>query len=194
MRIEQHSEFVDPAGDKGYVVQGWDPATATYFMVDALLTSTRWLMHDVPMVPGQGSPVFTYLTIRTMKLLGVEKSSIRRLVVGGNHHVESVIQLEQARRSGIAPTEAIAQTRSYLSVETPMIQSYHRVIGVTVLGGRRARLRELFDWHATGGSPRRREIARDRSPEHAELLARFRMTPDDEVLYDYETHLELKPW
>lgn len=188
------SEYEDPTGMKGYVVQRWEPETATYVMVDALLTDARWIPHDPPMVPGKGIPAFAYFTMRVMKLHRIAARAIRKLVVCGNHHVESVLQLAKAERAGVALDEAVTKTTSYLSVETPMIQSSHRVVGVRVVGGTRDRLAALLEWHATGGSPRRRAIGRDRSAEHRAMLDRFSMLLDDVVLYDYEMHLDLAPW
>lgn len=187
------SEFEDPAGESGYIVQRWDDITATYMMVDALMTGTRWIPHEPPLVPGKGVPAFTYMTIRAMKQLGVELGALRGLVVCGNHHVKSVLQLARAERNGISIADGVLKTTSYLSVETPMIQTAHRIRSVCVVGGTRDRLANLLEWHVSGGSPRRREIGRDRTAEHEELLARFSMTRDDVVLFDYELHLELEP-
>ena len=56
---ERVSEYTDPTGAQGYVVQGYDPETATYTMIDAALTEARWLPTEPPMVPGQGTPAAT---------------------------------------------------------------------------------------------------------------------------------------
>jgi hypothetical protein len=187
------SEYTDPTGARGYVVQGYDPDTATYTMIDALLTETRWLPTEPPMVPGQGTPAFAYMTMRLMKVFKIPPGSLRRLVVGGNHHVESVLQLARMEREGVALDEAVGETMSGQSATTPMIQSYHQVVAVRLHGGKRDTLASLLDWHVRGGSERRRALARDRSDEHAAALARFGASPDDVVLYDYETHYDLAP-
>jgi hypothetical protein len=111
------TRFTDDAGVAGYLVQAWDPATATYTMIDALMTPRRWIEHTPPLVPGKGVPAFAYLTMRLMKL-----------------------------------------------------------------------------WHARGGSELRREIARDRSAEHADVLTSLGMTLEDVVLFGYETHADLAPY
>jgi len=191
--MELTSDYTDPTGAQGYVVQSYDPDTATYTMIDALLTDTRWIPTDPQMVPGQGTPAFTYLTIRLMKRFKIPPGSLRRLVVGGNHHVESVLQLARQERDGALLDEAVANTMSGQSVTTPMIQSYHQIVAVRLHGGKRDTLASLLDWHARGGSERRRALARDRTDEHAALLARYDMRPDDVVLLDYETHFDLAP-
>jgi hypothetical protein len=183
----------DPRGDKGYLVQAYDADTATYYMTDALMTSTRWIPSAVPLTE-RGVPAFTYLTIRLMKQFGIAPGTLRRLVVRGQHHVESVLQLAQAEAAGTPLDVAVRDTVSYLSVETPMVQASHRVIGVRVVGGRRDRIAALLDWHVRGGSPLRREHARDRTAEHAAVLAKYKRNPDDVVLFDYETHLDLERW
>lgn len=190
---ERVSEFTDPEGVPGYVVQGYDEETATYTMIDAVLTPARWLPTEPPMVPGQGTPAFTYMTIRLMKQFKVPPGSLRKLVVGGQHHVESVLQLARQELDGVPLDEAVRSTMSGQSVTTPMIQSYHQVTEVRVKGGRRGTIASLLEWHVSGGSERRRALARDRSAEHAEVLARYEMRPDDLVLYDYETHFDLGP-
>src|SRR5262249_34206563 len=164
---EVATDFEDPHGGKGYVVQAYDADTATYVMEDALMTDARWIPNPVPLVPGKGVPAFTYLTIRIMKQLGIAPGTLQRLIVRGQHHVESVLQLADAERAGTPLDDAVRATRSYLSVETPMIQASHRVVDVRVIGGQRDRIAALLDWHVRGGSPRRRACARDRSAEHA---------------------------
>ncbi len=190
---EQLSEFTDPSGAKGYVLQAHDPGTATYTMIDALLTAVRWIPIDPPLVPGKGVPAFAYMTMRAMKGFGIAPGTLRRLVVCGNHHVESVLQLARQERAGVPLDTAVLETRSYQSVETPMIQSAHRIVRVHVHGGTRDTLANLLAWHAHGGSERRRAIARDRSAEHAGLLKRYAMTSRDTVLRDYEMHVDLLP-
>jgi hypothetical protein len=187
------TRFTDGTGARGYLTQGWDPDTATYTMIDALMTPARWIEHTPPLVEGKGVPAFAYMTMRLMKLHGIRPGEIQRLVIGANHHVESVVQLELRARDGEPLDEAVTNTTSFLSVKTPMTQSYHVVTGVQVTGGRRAPIAELLDWHARGGSELRREIARDRSAEHVAVLARLGVTPADIVLIGYETHVALEP-
>ncbi len=162
-------------------------------MVDALMPSAGWISHESPLVPGKGVPTFAYLTMRVMKQLGVAPGAIRRLVVCGNDHVESVPQLACGERAGLALEQATCDTTSYLSVETPMIQSMRRVNGVHVQGGKGDRVAALLEWDASGASARRRAIGRDRTLELCAVPARFVMKPDDVVLYDYLTEIDLAP-
>jgi hypothetical protein len=188
------TEFTDPHGVKGYVAQAYDAESATYYMNDALLTNERWVESKVPLVPGKGVPAFTCLTIRIMKQLQIAPGTLRRLIVRGNHHVESVLQLARAAAAGAPLDDAVCKTTSYQSIETPMIQARHRVAGVRVVGGQRDRIAVLLDWHAHGGSRLRRAYARDRTAEHAAVLAKYGNRPDDIVLFDYETHVDLTAW
>lgn len=187
------TDYTDPNGVQGYVVQAYDRASATYTMIDALLTDVKWIMTKTPLVPGMGIPMFTFLTIRLMHQFEIAGGELRRLVVRGNHNVESVLQLALLERNGARLDEAVRDTRAYLSVTTPMIQSSHVVSDVRVHGGKRDTLAALLDWHVHGGSPRRRAIARDRRAEHAALLASSGLSTQDVVLFDYEVQVQLLP-
>ena len=184
------TSFTDPSGTQGFVHQGFDLATKTYVMMDALITGSRWIPTEPPLVEGKGTPTFTVMTLRTMKVFGIAPGSLRRLIVRANHHVESVLQLAQRERNGQSLDEAVLETTAYLSLETPMIQSGHAIRSVHVHGGRRAPLADLLDWHAQRpmpeGFPRP-----DRSAEHAALLAKHHRSPSDVVLVGYELHVEL---
>jgi hypothetical protein len=189
----QITPFTDAKGNHGYVCQGYDPATATYVMEDALMTSERWVDHEPPLVEGKGLPAFTLQTLITMKRFEIAAGSLRHLHVWGNHHVESVLQLAQRERNGQSLAEAVVETTSYLSIETPMIQSGHQITSVRVEGGRRDSVANLLRWHE------RRITAfehtpPDRSAEHAALLAKMGRSTDEIVLFDYELFLELAPY
>lgn len=189
----QLTSFTDAKGDSGYVCQGYDPTSATYVMEDALMTSERWIDHEPPLVAGKGIPAFTMQTLITMKRFGIAAGTLRHLHVWGNHHVESVLQLAQRERNGQSLADAVAETTSYLSIETPMIQSGHRITSVRVEGGRRESVAKLLRWHelrATGSEPTRP----DRRMEHAALLAKMGRSSDEIVLFDYELFLELAPY
>lgn len=191
MREEVCTTFTDPSGDRGYIVQAWDPDTATYELVDALLTDERWVPARVELVAGKGIPAFTYFTLRQMKLFGIAEGGIRRLIIHANYHLESILQLARGENSGVSVAEAVLRTRAYQSVETPLVQSFHRVVSQDLRGGTRGQIADVLAWHATGGAPLRREIGRDRRGEHARLLEEFEVTPADTVLYGYEVHLVL---
>ena len=168
--------FTDPHGDEGYVRQGYIAETATYVMQDALMRRARWIDHDPPLVPDRGVPAFTMMTLQAMRCLGVPAGGLRRLVVMGNHHVESVLQLAQRERNGQPLDEAVLETTSYLSIETPMIQSGHRIVQVHVHGGRREPLANLLRWH-------------EQRPDRPDVGAR---SLDEIVLFDYELHVALQ--
>lgn len=184
------TSFTDPTGTPGFVHQGYDPATHTYVMMDALINGVRWIPSEVPLVEGKGTPTFTYLTLRTMKVFGIAAGSLRRLIVRPNAHVESVLQLSQRERNGQHLDEAVRETTAYLSLETPMIQSGHAIRSVRVTGGRRSPIEDLLAWHAQRPMPD--NVARpDRSAEHAAIVHKHHRSPSDVVLMGYELHIEL---
>ena len=184
--------FDDPNGDRGYTCQGYIAETATYVMQDALMRRARWFDHQPPLVPGRGVPAFTLMTLRTMRLLKISEGSLRQLVVWPNRHVESVLQLAARERDGLPLDEAVLETTSYLSVETPMIQSGHRITSVHVDGGRRAPIASLLRWHQNRITAFE-HVPPDRTEEHAAVLAKMKRSPDDIVLFDYELHIGLAP-
>jgi hypothetical protein len=184
--------FTDPDGDQGYTLQGYIAETATYVMQDALMRRARWMDHQPPLVPGRGVPAFTMMTMRTMRALGVPAGGLRRLVVWGNHHVESVLQLAARERDGHPLDAAVVETTSYLSIETPMIQSGHQITSVHVHGGRREPIANLLRWHERRVTAFE-HVPPDRTEEHAAVLAKMKRSVDDIVLFDYELHIELAP-
>ena len=186
-------ELTDPNGEHGFLAQGYDRDTATYVMEDALLTGQRWIQHTPALVPGRGIPAFTFHTLRAMKGFGVQAGSLRRLRVWGNRHVASVLQLDGLVREGESLEEAVVETTAYLSIETPMIQSGHRIARVRVHGGQRLPIASLLHWHEHRVMPFDFP-APDRRAEHAAVLAKHGRSRDDVVLFDYELDIELAPY
>lgn len=194
IRVESRlSRFTDPAGQHGFLVQGYDPETATYVMEDVLLTNQRWIDHHPPLVPGKGVPAFAMLTMRTMRGFGITPGSLRRLHVWGNYHVASVLQLDDRLRAGEPIDRAVAKTTAYLSIETPMIQSGHRIVGLRAHGGQRLPIASLLHWHEHRVMPFDDIPTPDRRAEHAALLAKHGRVPGDVVLFEYQLDIELAP-
>ena len=187
------SQFTDPNGEHGFLAQGYDAETATYVMEDALLTSQRWIDHSPPLVPGKGIPAFAFLTMRTMRGFGIAAGSLRRLHVWGNFHVASVLQLDARVRAGEMLDRAVVETTAYQSIETPMVQSGHRIVSVRVHGGQRSPIALLLHWHDHRVMPFDNIPRPDRRAEHAAVLAKYGRSPDDIVLFDYQLDIELAP-
>lgn len=179
----------------GFIAQAWDPVTRTYEMLDALLVGPKWVAHEPPLVAGKGVPRFTLVTIRLMKQLGVPHRGLRWHVVGPNYHLESILQLERATRSGMLLPEAVRHTRSYRSARTPIRQAGHAIWDerVGVRGGQHGTVADVLSWHAASdGHPLRKDLADVIGAEHERVLAAYSMTPQDRVYYGYTTRVELQ--
>jgi hypothetical protein len=163
-------------------------------MEDALLTRQRWIDHVPPLVPGKGMPAFTLRTLQMMKGFGIPAGSLRRLHVWGNHHVASVLQLADLVRDGQPLDRAVLETTAYQSIETPMIQSGHRLVGVRVHGGQELPIAMLLHWHEYRVMPFDDIPRPDRGAEHAAALMKHGRTPHDVVLFDYKLDIELAPF
>ena len=122
-------------GKSGEIIRAYDPGTKTFVMESAFLDDLpRWVDVGTPLVAGKGIPTVTYLTLRQMKLLGVEYGGISKVKMSSIQNLEAIIQLHVMRTKGEDPNAAVLKTHSVQYADTSVVQSGHRVVGAEVTG------------------------------------------------------------
>lgn len=184
-----------PGGTSGFFERAYDAASATVELRYAFREDLPAWIPDVPvpLVEGKGMPTVTYVTLRTMKQLGIEGGKARAFVLRCIHEVESLVHLDWlVRRYPDAPLGELAkQTHSYRYAETSIMQSGHRIVTVRV-GTSRAMRRPIGDllthYERMSGEPAALAGA------HDAILAKYESTRSTEVLIGYDLEIRVAPW
>jgi hypothetical protein len=126
---------IEVNGKTGWVQRAYNPATKTFEMRNAFLEELpRWVNEGTPMVEGKGTPTVTYLTMRQMKLLGIDFAGLAKVKMSTIQNIKAIIQLHVLRTKGVDPNEAVLQTHSVQYAETTIVQSGHKVVAAEVKG------------------------------------------------------------
>jgi hypothetical protein len=138
---EEHIEtmVVAPSGAVGRVVRAYDVLTEDLILAEAFLdaipSAERWLNISPPMVPGRGTPLETYLTIRCMKLFERGNGASffgedRKVHISTIINKKSVLQLGRARKLGTSLAQAVRTCHSTTYAANSIVQSGGRVAAV----------------------------------------------------------------
>jgi hypothetical protein len=126
---------IEVNGKTGWVQRAYNPATKTFEMRNAFLEELpRWVNEGTPMVEGKGTPTVTYLTMRQMKLLGIDFAGLAKVKMSTIQNIKAIIQLHVLRMKGVDPNDAVLQTHSVQYAETTIVQSGHKVVAAEVKG------------------------------------------------------------
>ncbi len=136
-------------GSFGQVERAWNPATGEVqyrqASLDMIPAERRWLTTEPPMVPGQGTPLSTYMNLRAMRALGVSPGGLRVLRLTGVQNVRSVIQFNRAIQAGLPEDAAAMQTQSTRYGGTASTQAGGgRIVSASVQGGEIVSLADLL--------------------------------------------------
>ena len=84
-----------PNGKLGYLERAYNPLTKTLVMRNAFLEDLpKWVKEEGPIMdPKDGVPTVTYLTLRQMKLLGIDYASVEKVKMSTIQNVRGVIEL-----------------------------------------------------------------------------------------------------
>jgi hypothetical protein len=179
------TEASDDNGEYGWIQRGYDMAHRKLIMSNAFLSELkRWIEHDPSLRPGKGVPLVAYLTMRQMKIFGITEGQLRELKMSTIQNIEAILQLEALRRRGRPLIEAVMQTHSVQYVETPMVQSGHRIVsGSQVIdGGVVEPIKGLLEHYERSGSDPAR---------HDDLLARYGVARQDSTLWNYDIFMKV---
>ncbi|MFO0577617.1 MAG: hypothetical protein U1A78_26735 [Polyangia bacterium] len=195
LRVTTHCR--DANGNKGKLIRSYDPKTKMYVMEAAFFDDKleRWIHDGVPMVPGRGTPLSTYLMLRQLKRVGAAYGQVQTVKMSTIQNVEAILQLEQNVRQGMELEDAVRLTHSVQYAETAMTQAGHRIVGVRVKLNRATRspIDEVLSHYEKD-----RLLDWERNPavvaKHEALLARYGMQRTDNVLWNYDIYLDLAPF
>lgn len=195
LRIKTHCR--DANGNKGQLTRSYDPKTKMYVMEAAFFDDKleRWIHEGVPMVPGRGTPLATYLMLRQLKRVGAAYGEVQTVKMSTIQNVEAILQLEQNIRQGMKLEEAVRLTHSVQYAETAMTQAGHRIVEVRVKLNRATRspLDEMLGYYE-----QHRNLDGERDPavvaKHEALLAKYGVRRTDSVLWNYDIYLDLAPF
>jgi hypothetical protein len=181
----------------GWFVRAFHPEKKHFEMRDSYFDGhlPRWIKHDgVELVEGKGMPTVAYFDMHCMRALGVKSGELRTLKICSVHDLDSALHLEWLQRNFEQQplSELVANTRIYRSRETSIIQSGHKITSVKVDGGKRTKLDDVFkeyqydsSWMLDG-----QKI----TDSFNELLDKYAISPNDEILWRYDINLKLEPY
>jgi uncharacterized Zn-binding protein involved in type VI secretion len=183
-----------PNGGKGRLQRSYDPVKKELIMEEAFLEDMpSFTPTEVPLVEGRGTPTVTYLTLFQMKKLGAKFGELKSVKMSTIQNVEALMQLHVAAvKAGIDPMDPgqdaqlaslVAKTHSVKYAQTTIEQSGHVIKSVSIGRAKAGKtdLKSLMDHY---GWP---------EGKRADALRRHGMKETDEVLYNYDIHVELAP-
>ncbi len=182
----------------GWIERAYNPSTKTLLMKNAFLEDLNsWVNHGGPSLKaGKGTPTVTYLSIRQMKLLGIDYAGLTTVKMTTIQNVRAVIELAALMKQGMSADEAIVKTHSYAYGSTTVIQSGLTIVKARVGGDVwRSPLRDMMEHYETGGG--RRAPDPDVVAKHDAMLQELgkgQITRDTEVMWNYDVILDVKPF
>lgn len=184
----------------GTIERSYNPATKTLLMKNAFLDDKLANKVEHPgktmLGPGKGTPLVTYVTIRQMKMLGIDYAGLNTVKMTTIENVKSVIQLAKLMKQGMTADEAIVKTHSYEYGSTAITQSGMTIVKVRV-GGDTApkRLGQLLEWFESGNG--RWKVNEDVVEKHNAMLqdiGKGQVKREDQVLWDFDILVDVKPF
>ena len=185
LEISVRTEVTAPDGTKGHVIRGRDFTTGEFVQQEAFLDQIpkdlRWVATKPEMVPGKGTPLEAYLTMRQMRIMEREGAGpgaffgARTVRLNSIINVETVLKLASDVRAGKQPNEAVLQTHSVQYASNSIIQTGGKIVSARV----------------EGGSPSR-PVSMYPKPT-AEQLTKYNFTETDTMLYFFDIILEVVP-
>src|SRR5262249_2128429 len=153
----------------------------------------RWVQTNPEMVPGRGTPLESYLTMRQMRILEAQPggpgpagfTGPRVVRLSTIINVKTILQLAQAERAGVARNQAILRTHSVQYANNSIVQQGGRIAAAVVEEGSSSPAGNV------GASPEL--LAEFGVKSLPELLAKFGLSPTDEVLQGFDIALDVVP-
>jgi hypothetical protein len=171
-----------PDASTGHVIRGVNPATGEFILHEAFLdgipSNLRWISTEPEMVPGRGTPLESYLTMRQMRILESEtgsslSASAPRVVrISTIINERTIAELAEQEKAGVPADQAILKTHSVQYASNSITQSGGRIASAHVEGGSKT----------TAGSV----ISPDQMSQHG-------LSPSDPVLYFFDVVLDVVP-
>ena len=186
-----------PDGSTGTMSRGLNPNTGEFIyhsaFLDGIPRPLRWVATEPEMVPGRGTPLETYMTMRQMRLLQQEAgiggggaelpfATPREVHMSTIINTRTVAQLAAAEHSGVPLNEAILNTHSVQYASNSIVQGGGQITGARVSGG----------WRMSASS----ELTPSALVENglpADFLQQNGISPDFQVLTGFDIDLTVVP-
>ena len=172
-------------GTAGWLERAYNPETGQFEMRNAFMGDLpSWIESGgTPMVPGRGTPTIAYLTMRQMKILGVNFGELPMVKLTKIQNIEAIAHLANlTRRKGLPVDQAVLKTIDY--AETAIVQSGQRVVSAKVVGGVETAFQELLSHFEAsdgpGSAPDPAVVAANDA-----VLAKYKISRTDLVLWNY---------
>lgn len=197
--IETHINL--PDSSEGYMERAYNPATKKLELRNAFCDQLpRWVNESKPaLIKDKGVPTVTYLTIRQMKLLGVDYGGLNKIKMSTIQNVRAVVEFNVLLMEGVDPDVAVMRTHSVDYAKTALVQSGHQItVGHVVLRGPswNTALDVMLQHYETGGQP-----GSPRDPDvvakHDQIIAQYgqgKITRDTHVDWNYDIELTVTPY
>jgi len=201
VRVE--TEITGPAKDgngkaEGYIERSYNAATKTMLMKNVFIDKlANKVEHPgtTMLGPGKGTPLSTYLTVRQMKILGIDFASLSTVKMTTIQNVPSVIKLARLMKQGMTADEAIVKTESYRYGSTVITQSGLMIAKARVGGDLEPkRLGDMLEHYETRGGSR--PVDQAVKDKHDAMLkdkdiGDGQISRDDIVLWNYDVILDV---
>jgi hypothetical protein len=186
-----------PNGKSGYLERAYNPTTKKLVMRNAFLDDVpRWMNETGPKMDAKdGVPTVTYLTLRQMKLLGVDYSGLQTIKMSTIQNVRGVIEFNVLLHEGVQPDAAILKTHSVQYAEGAIVQSGHRVTNAHWTSRWKTPLRDMLAHYETAGGRKAPDPAI--VAKHDQLITQYGkgvITRDTEVEWNYDIELDVAPF
>lgn len=186
-----------PDGKSGWVERAYKPKTKQFEMRNAFLDNIPgWVNEGGPGLDPRGIPTVHYLTIRQMKLLGVDYGNTKRVKMSTIQNVRAVIEFNVQLMAGVDRNTAIMKTHSVQYGETTIQQSGERIVGAEVAKVPPQPLQNMLEWYE-----RRSTLNGPIDPavvaKHDDLIAKYGkgvVMRDTPVEWNYDIYLDVEPF
>ena len=192
--IRVSTQVTAPDGSTGSMSRGYDPATGEYIFHSAFLDRIPKPLRMVPtqpeMLPGKGTPLEAYMTMRQMRMLQAEAGTAGELPFAADRRVHmstiintrTIAQLAAQEHAGVPLDRAILNTHSVQYANNSIVQGGGRIASARVSGGYR-----------TAASSELTPSALEQSGLSPSYLQDNGVPPDFEVLTGFDIDLNVVP-
>jgi len=185
--IEIKTSVTAPDGTSGTMSRGLNPTTGEfvfhYAFLDRIPKDLRMVPTTPEMLPGKGTPLETYMTLRQLKLLqneagiasgprGFFGTQPRKVVMSTIINKRTIAELAALERGGALINDAVISTHSVQYANNTIVQGGGRIAKAEVTGGYRT------------------AASNELSPAE---LTQYKIPADYELLTGFEIELDIVP-
>jgi hypothetical protein len=181
---------------QGEMIRAYDPQTKTLEMIsaffpDELPTRVPHRTSLDPQNPQDGVPLSAYVQMQQLKIFDVATGEVRHVKLKNVVNVVTAVQLEiAARAAGVSadqlPPDTVAR-HALQYVDTPLVQSGHRLIAARLHGGSTDAIGQWIDMARSDGYGHKADRAEALMREHG-------IRREDQVLLGFDIEADVVPF